>query len=190
MTITKQPSPADAHVQGTLYHLHPNPRGELLLPLNQLRGQYPDLYEQHVAKYATRPHALAGRVGPLDCTWGDVVFLAPVHPAPLFEALARSGRRVGTPKPATLDAGVLDPGRCVIRLMRHGSDGHYPDPVDEHDYLPFTTASLRAVSRVTVAAVERLENLLPDDPWLPWVDVPHILHNGPVPFAWFDQDGG
>jgi hypothetical protein len=34
------------------------------------------------------------------------------------------------PEPWTLDAAHLDPDRAVIRLMRHGSDGHYPDPVD------------------------------------------------------------
>lgn len=108
--------------QGTLYHLHPNRQGEMLLPLNLLRSRYPELYEQHVAEYANRREALAARVEPLDCTWGDVVFLAPVHPAPLFAALARSGRDVGIarPQPVTIDAGRLVPRQCIIRLMRHG----------------------------------------------------------------------
>jgi hypothetical protein len=38
---------------------------------------------------------------------------------------------------------------------------HRADPPGEHDYLPFTTAGLRAVSRVTLAAIERLEALRP-----------------------------
>jgi hypothetical protein len=73
--------------------------------------------------------------------------------------------------------------------MRHGSDGHHAAPADEHDYLPFTTAALRAVSRVTVAAIERLQSLKPGDPTLPWVDVPHVLHRGPIPVDWFTRPG-
>lgn len=184
MSNPETSTPVASRVHGTLFHLHlTHPRGDQLLPLNRLRDAHPDLYEQHARKYAARPEGLVEPVPPLGCTWGDVIFLAPVHPAPLFEALARSGRQVTAPEPATVDAALLDPERCVIRLMRHGADGHYPDPPDEHDYLPFTTAGLRAVNRVTQAALDRLERLGPDDPWLPWVDVPHILHRGPIPLA-------
>lgn len=173
-------------VQGTLFHSHlTEPRGDLMLPLSELREAHPELYRRHAEKYDGRPNGLIEPVPPLGCTWADVVFLSPVDPAPLFEALARSGRPVGGNGPATLDASRLDPDRCVIRLMRHGTDGHYPDPPDEHDYLPFTTAGLRAVGRVTQIALDRLERLGPDDPWLPWVDVPHVLHRGPIPLAWF-----
>ncbi len=125
-------------------------------------------------------------VAPLDCTWSDVVFLSPVHPAELFAASSQArGRRTSAPRPWDLDAGRLDPERTVIRLMRHGRDGHHSDPADERDYLPYTTAGLRAVNRVTVAAIERLNSLAPEDPWLPWVDVPHILHRGAIPVEWF-----
>jgi hypothetical protein len=180
---------ADAPVQGTLYHLPATaPRGDTILPLSQLRTRYPDLYARHARKYADRPGGLDQRIEPLDCAWADVVFLAPVHPAPLFAALHRAAgdrERPRAPQPWTLDARRLDPARAVIRLMRHGADGHYPDLPDEHDYLPFTTAGLRAVSRVTLAAIERLDALRPGDPRLPWVDVPHILYRGGIPIAWF-----
>ena len=175
-------------VVATLYHLLPRTLlGDALLPLAQLREAAPELYERHVRKYEKRPDAMVEPVPPLACTWQDVVFLSPVHPRPLFEALRRSGREVPNPRPATIEAHQLDPANCVIRLMRHGRDGHYPDPVDEHDYLPFTTANLRAVSRVTTDAITRLENLGPDEPWLPWVDVPHILHRGPILLSAFRE---
>jgi hypothetical protein len=174
-------------VDGTLYHKPDVPvRGDALFPLLELRHRYPDLYERHARKYDGRPGILDRRVEPLDCTWGDVLFLSPVHPAELFAAIARAGRPVRTSKPWTLDAGRLDPDRAVIRLMRHGRDGHEAEPPDEHDYLPFTTAGLRAVSRVTQAAIDRLERLRPGDPWLPWVDVPHVLYRGALPVSWFD----
>ena len=53
-------------------------RGDAILPLNQLRVQYPELYEIHAAKYAHRPDRMKTPVYPLDCTWADVVFLSPV----------------------------------------------------------------------------------------------------------------
>lgn len=171
---------------GTLYHLIPSEvRGEHLVPLNGLRSTHPDLYDVHAAKHRGREWVIDEPIPPLNCTWGDVVFLAPVDSTELFNALARAGRPTSLPPAATLDASRLDPRNCAIRLMRHGRRGHYPDPTDEHDYLPFTTAALRAVSRVTVAAITRLENLAPHDRGLPWVDVPHILHRGPIPLRWF-----
>jgi len=177
-------------VKGTLFHLLPRTtQGDHLLPLNQLRDTFPELHTRHARKYDGRESELSQPVAPLGCTWGDVVFLAPLHPAPVFAALNRSGRSVSTVEPATIDAGRLDPTRCVIRLMRHGTAGHFPDPIDDDDYLPFTTASLRAVNRVTVAAIERLENLPADAPWLPWVDVPHVLHRGPIDLALFTRPG-
>lgn len=66
--------------------------------------------------------------------------LSPVHPRPLFDALGRAGTPATWLEPWTIDAYHLDPSRTVIRLMRHGREGHHPDPPDEHDWLPFTTA--------------------------------------------------
>lgn len=172
-----------AVVQGVLYHQPVlQPRGNALLPLRQLRDSYSDLYERHRRKYNRRPQVLRNPVEPLHCTWADVTFLSPVHPAPLFHAIGISYR-----EPWTLDAARLDPDRAIIRLMRHGEDGHYPDPADEDDYLPLTTATLRAVSRVTQAAIDRLSRLQSGDPALPWVDVPHILYRGSIPFDWFKR---
>lgn len=174
--------------RGTLFHLLPRrTHGDHLLPLNELRNAFPELHARHAEKYVGREADLDQPVGPLGCTWGDVVFLAPLHPAPLFTALGRSGRTIRPVEPATIDASQLDSSRCVIRLMRHGATGHFPDPVDDDDYLPFTTASLRAVTRVTVAAIERLDSLPLDAPWLPWVDVPHVLHRGPIDLALFTR---
>lgn len=44
---------------------------------------------------------------------------------------------------------------------------------------------VRAVNRVTSDAIRRLESLGPADPWLPWVDVPHVLYRGSIPVEWF-----
>ncbi len=192
--------------RGPLFHTAvADPRGDQLLPLAMLRERYPDLHARHIAKYVGREHRLRERVIPLGCEWADVVFLSPLNPIVLFDAAlsntalsntalsetalsntARSvGRRVWDGRVWTLDAAELDPEQCRIRLMRVTPGARTADPGTEDDYLPLTTATLRAVSEVTNRALERLRNLGPDEPLLPWGDVPHVLHRGPVPLTLF-----
>lgn len=100
--------------------------------------------------------------------------------------LRRIGRSSAAAASSTLTDSSKWPLRCLalIPAARHHADLLGPD-----DYLPFTTAGLRAVSRVTVAAIERLESLRPGDPWLPGADVPHVLYRGTIPVSWFARSG-
>ncbi|MCX4744350.1 hypothetical protein OG455_02270 [Kitasatospora sp. NBC_01287] len=173
---------------GTLYRTGiADPRGEDLLPLSMLREHHPDLHARHVAKYAGREDRLRERVIPLDCAWSDVVFLSPLDSTVLFDAARDSGRQVWDGPVWTLDASRLDPARCCVRLMRTTPGARTADPGTADDYLPLTTATLRAVAEVTDRALRRLRTLGPDDPLLPWGDVPHVLHRGPVPLSLFRQ---
>jgi hypothetical protein len=53
---------ADTAIQGTLYVAPASaPRGDVLVPLRQMRVLFPDLYERHARKYADRPAALGMR---------------------------------------------------------------------------------------------------------------------------------
>ena len=108
-------------------------------------------------------------IPPLNCTWGDVVFFSPVESALVFEALRSAGRRVPLTPFCIVDASLLDPERTCIRLMRKSATEPEAEPGDD-DFLPYTTDTLRAVCRITVAALDRLSNLGPDEPLLPWVD--------------------
>lgn len=178
-----QPIPRPT-VKGLLYHARVgNPSGAELLPLNTMRDRYPELHRQHYAKYIGREEALAQAVPPLDCTWGDVVFFSPIDSSVLFDAVRESGRTIPDIPFWTVDAGALDPDRTCIRLMRKAADRPDAELATADDFLPYTTATLRAVSRVTDAALTRLRNLGPDEPMFPWVDVPHVLHRGPVPIG-------
>ncbi|WP_157535846.1 hypothetical protein [Kitasatospora mediocidica] len=180
--------PARERARGALFHTRiADPRGDELLPLSMLRERYPDLHARHSAKYAGREHRLRERVIPLDCAWSDVVFLAPLDSTMLFDAARSSGRRVWDGPVWTLDAARLDPERCCVRLMRVSPGARSADPGTEDDYLPLTTATLRAVSEVTDRALARLRNLGPDEPLLPWGDVPHVLHRGPIPLDLFRE---
>ncbi|MEO3754737.1 hypothetical protein [Streptomyces sp. B6B3] len=172
--------------QGALFHTQTTePRGDQLLPLGMLRERHPDLHARHVAKYAGREHRLRERVLPLDCAWSDVVFFTPLDPTVLFAAARAAGRQVAHGPIRTLDAARLDPERCCVRLMRVTPGAATADPGTEDDYLPLSTATLRAVREVTDRALERLRTLGPHDPLLLFGDVPHVLHRGPVPFRLF-----
>lgn len=177
--------------EGIVWHAAlSRPYGEYLLPLNEIRSRNPELYRKHAAKYDGREHTMTQPVPPLHCTWSDVVFLSPVDPTPLFEAIRESGRRAPAMRFWTLDASHLDPARTCIRLMRRSTTGRWSEPATSDDFLPFTTGTLRAVSRVTDAALRRLRALDPDEPLLPWVDVPHVLYRGWISLSLFrDEDG-
>lgn len=61
------------------------------------------------------------------------------------------------------------------------------EPRGDALYLRLSTATLRAVGWVTQAAIDRLSQFKPGDPVLPWVDVPHVLYRGSIPFDWFTR---
>jgi hypothetical protein len=166
-----------------LYKAAGDIRGDNILPLNQLRVHYPDLYEREFAKYAVRPEIVDYPVYPLGCRWADVVFLSPVHPAPIFAAMHESGR-IGpvTVDYWTLDADLLDPANTCILLKRHDPD-HRPQPAE--DFIPYTPEAAAALSTPSERALHRLRNLNPTEPLYPWADIPHILHRGPIPVRWF-----
>jgi hypothetical protein len=163
-------------------------RGTDILPLNHLRELHPDLYEREAAKYAHRPQTMDYPVHPLDCRWSDVVFLSPVHPAPIFAALREAGR-VGptTIDYWTIDADLLDPDRTCILLKRHDPQFR-PQPAA--DYLPYSAATVATLTNPSDQALDRLRNLNATEPLFPWADIPHVLHRGPLAVSLFrDADG-
>jgi hypothetical protein len=161
--------------------------GDELLPLNTIRDRYPDLYDRESAKYAERPHVMDHPVHPLGCRWTDVVFFSPVHPELIFEALRESGRISAAPDYWTIDANLPYPDRTCILLKRHDPQFR-PQPAAH--YLPYTPEAAVALSAPSEKALNRLRNLTADEPLLPWADIPHVLHHGPVPVAWLRTPSG
>ncbi|MFG1909284.1 hypothetical protein [Kribbella sp. NPDC048928] len=171
-----------------LYKAAGDIRGDDILPLNQLRVQYPDLYERELTKYTARPDTVQNRVYPLDCCWADVVFLSPVHPAPIFEAMHESGR-IGPVVVDywTLDAELLDPAITCILMKRHDPELR-PQPPE--DFIPYTPETVASLSVPSERALQRLRTLNATEPLYPWADIPHILHRGPIPVTAFRTSAG
>jgi hypothetical protein len=149
--------------------------GDTLYPLNKLRGLYPELYTEQRAKYSNRPHVPESYIEPLDCAWGDVVFLTPVHPQDVFQAISEAGfqrpQRTGF---FEIDAESLDPALTTIWL------GHAQERKTE-SYLPYETnrlKSLQSVSDYTRAyyADCKESNVRP----LLWHGLTHVLYKGEI----------
>lgn len=75
-----------------VYHMKPkNTKGTQLIPLNQLKEYYPEMYEQYIAKYSDhpkRPKLLSRKIDLLGCLWNDVVHFMPIHPSKILKALS------------------------------------------------------------------------------------------------------
>ncbi|MGW6198631.1 hypothetical protein ACWF0M_20960 [Kribbella sp. NPDC055110] len=119
-----------------LYKAAGDIRGDDILPLNELRAHYPDLYEREFAKYAVHPEIVDYPVYPLGCRWADVVFLSPVHPA-----------------------------KTCILLKRHDPD-HRPQPAEDFiPYTPEAAAALSTPSERALHRLRNLNATEPLYPW-------------------------
>jgi len=75
-----------------VYHRVPNNmEGTIIYPLNVLKNEKPNLYEEYVKKYSERKEILNVRIKPLNCFWNDVIFFSPVHPNEILRELEKVG---------------------------------------------------------------------------------------------------
>lgn len=159
-----------------VYHLVPRDlRGDMLLPLNRLREDYPDLAEVYTAKYAHRPHVPNLPVPHLDCTRGDVLMFAPVHPEELKAALLESGRTRYPTRFFAVDAARFTPNDTVLYVP-----GEKPE---DATYTPYTPGCLDP-HRVIPDVTRRYFCDTPQDkPVLLFGGVPHVFYRGTIPLA-------
>lgn len=83
--------------------------GTELYPLNQLADRFPDLYQKRQDEYGSRLDITCMKVPILDCLWGDVLFLSPIHP----EKICKLRVDTGYPQ-VTRTFFVVDPDQCGI----------------------------------------------------------------------------
>jgi hypothetical protein len=100
-----------------LYHGAPDPMiGHILVPLNQQKSAYPNLYKLHVAKYEGREEILQRPIPLLDCSWNDVLQFTPVHPQKVFKLQVELGLIPSVPpyKFFEVDSDLLDADKTVV----------------------------------------------------------------------------
>ncbi|BCC29266.1 group-specific protein [Bacillus cereus] len=119
-----------------VYHMVPEElKGEYLIPLNELKRAYPNLYDEYIQKYkdhTQREQLLTRKIPKLECLWNDVVHFLPIHPYQIYKELKGLGINISTNKlfykiPITL----LDSQQVAIykysKLNWNGAGGELKD---------------------------------------------------------------
>ncbi|WP_298973067.1 hypothetical protein [uncultured Roseobacter sp.] len=175
-----------------VYHMcPPNLRGNLLLPLDALRKEHPDLYAAKMAKYRGRETIPTRPLPELKCRWCDCVQFSTVHPEAIRDAMLRAGhswpdngrRFFGV----SVDEAGFSAGNTVI--WRYEDAGPAADIAaaksDIVPYSPGCVAELDALHHRTEKYFQEM-HALGCRPLL-FVGVPHLLHRGPVSLKHADE---
>ncbi len=137
--------------------------------------QYPEAYGREVRKYEGREADLEDYIPPLDCRWGDVLFLSPIHPAMLRSAIEEAGGTSHTwPKAYEIDSYVLDPALMAVWIPAD----HFGGP---ETYRAFDPAELAQYSSLPERAHDyyRESYARGVTPFL-YGYVPHMLYQGSI----------
>lgn len=169
-----------------VYHMRPpDLRGAMLLPLETLRIEHPDLYTAKMAKYRGREAIPERRVPELNCRWKNCVQFSTVHPAAIRDAMLRTGHTwpKGGARFFLLDARVcaFTADNTIIWL--------YEDTAPTADFAAAQTDVIRystdCIVRLSMLGrrTERYFRQMRDAKRRPllFVGVPHLLHRGTVP---------
>lgn len=75
-----------------LYHFRPlELQGSKLIPLNDLRHIYPNVYQNEAKKYKGREWLTKKQIPILECLWNDVLHLSPINPQVVLDCWKSQG---------------------------------------------------------------------------------------------------
>ena len=181
-----------------VYHLCADDfRGTRLLPLNDLRGAYPEVYDRERAKWDGRESVLEWEVPHLGVPWGDTVNLAALDPVHLVEARRRLGVpfsqllerrvvRIPVKRIADQPAVVYD-GRSHWLNSRPGED--VPATPPEVEFTPFDVDVYEELAEVPDLHLDYLaERRDAGRLALGFVFIRHVLVVGPVDISGLPLD--
>lgn len=163
-----------------LYHWVPdNFQGDTLIPLNDLKDIYPEVYADAVKKYVGREDILEHRLPILGCLWNDVIHLTAVPPSRVKEAMFEAGRT----KPFEveyfeIDPHLLDREKTIVYLYKGDT---VEEKLKPENYTTFDPDSLEQYSRIPEATKAYYRDVYSRgiNP-LHYHRVPHILYKGTI----------
>jgi len=159
-----------------LYHFVPkNLQGNILFPLNRIKGIYPDIYTEEVKKYEGREFIKEQKIPILNCLWNDVLHFTSLQPQLVKNALMNFGLDRNF-KYFQIPSHMLNIENTIVYLnnSHEGIDkmdplnfrSYNPDNIEQYAYLPQeTTDYYKAMIK------EGKKPLL-------YKGVPHILYKG------------
>ena len=161
-----------------LYHRVPDVlKGNILLSQNMLRKRHPTLYRESMKKYQGRRHILKPKVRFLNCSWSDVIYLSPVHPRKVANALRIAGDKSKQKiKFYKINPKKLNPEKTIVYLYK------YDTMAQEGNLDNFTHFSIKNLSKYNKIPNKTLkyykDEIKAGRKPLLYHFIPHIVYNG------------
>ncbi len=161
-----------------LYHKVPkNMQGTTLYPLNELKKQHPDVYNEQVKKYEGREALLESKIPTLSCLWNDVLHFTAVHPKIVKDAMSQLGQKY-TGKFFQIDPHSLEPENTTVYLYEPPQTWQ---PLEKSDFVSYDPEKVSGYSIFRKETIEDYKKRIADGK-KPMVNVfvPHILYRGAI----------
>jgi hypothetical protein len=152
--------------------------GDILYPLNELKGIYPNIYAEAIEKYTGRESVMEQRIPRLDCLWNDVVHLSAVHPKVVDDALIELGSHLPARRFFVIDSHSLENEKTIVYLYQHHTRAEKLTLTNFTKYDPNDLEKLAVLPEETKSYYK--EALARGERPLFWHRVPHILYKGSI----------
>jgi hypothetical protein len=152
-------------------------RGNILYPLNTLKENHPDLYDNYIKKYEGRAEILDRRIEKLNCKWNDVLHCSALNPNIVIEALRNLGKDAHL-KFFEIDAHKLEPENTLVYLYSPREFGTLPPQSDFIEYKPEEVEKYAYLPDETIEYYKK--TLEAGKNPLGFHLVPHILYKGNI----------
>ncbi|HMP30597.1 MAG TPA: hypothetical protein PKD85_13410 [Saprospiraceae bacterium] len=152
--------------------------GYKLIPLNQLKYKYPEIYKIARKKYKGREFVMEQKVPILDCLWNDVVHFSAVHPQKISDALKELGQELKIKRFYKINPNKLDPKKTVVYLYKHKlkKDKMLPSNWENYD-----VRNIEKYTELPNSTIKYYRDEIGKGNKPPlWAWVPHIMHQGEI----------
>ena len=161
-----------------LFHRVPaNLTGNRLMPLNELKSDYPDVYRMHSMKYKGREWLKDRNIPFLNCLWNDVLHLTIVHPRKIKDAQVAAGFQWNPVKWFQIDPieEGLNEENAVIWLFGQSVSQLKLKP---YQYVPFNVRLLSYLTDIPTMTIEYYKNFHKEENklLLSFYGLPHVLY--------------
>ncbi len=147
-----------------LYHIYRgNLKGKYLMPLNELKKIYPEIYRKQVKKYEWRKHILKKKIPPLNCLWNDVLHMSPVHPKKIKDALNKVDVELEFKKWFKINPNLLDDDLATVF---------------KGSYVKFREKDLKKYGKIEKPTIEYYKKIKKRKIFLLFHSIPSVLYKG------------
>lgn len=159
-----------------LYHVLPEKiHGNFLIPLNEQKIFFPELYKINVQKYSGRKSVMKTKIPVIDSTWSDVIHLTPIHPTKFKTALRAAGLKPkNNVKWIKINPYKLEQNKAVLYKYLSNS-------IDKNQFLNFKPSILNKHNKLSTNTLLYYKKCIKQDkrPLLFHL-VPHVLYRGTI----------